>query len=281
MIWKTLTILVLIAAIAGGTWYFVYEFHLKPKKLDVQEKLAVAEAASTPPPDPAIAAFEALKPQLELNTPEAVAAIHAYLQSYPESAGARDARAALGRINAAAFFAPVAGLGKVEYSVVSGDSLVKIASKFKTSAELIYRVNGLTTINLKIGQPLLVPQIDTSLVIDRGAQSVTVRNNGEFFKEYTPLSFKLPPSVASGKIETKVNDKFMMKGSDRLAFGSKDYETGDRWIMLGTGGLALRSLPAPPTEGTPPPPPPGIVFTPEEAAEIFVLVTRGTPVIIQ
>lgn len=296
MIWKTLVVLALVAAIGGGTWYFTYQFHLKPQKLDREEKIAAAEAPPpTPPPDPSIAAFENLKPQLGSDSPEAVAAINAFLEQFPTAPNAPEARAALGRINAAAFFSPFPGPGKTEYAVVSGDSLVRIASKFKTGAELIYRVNRLPNINLRIGQALMIPQFDASLVINRDAQSVTVMNQGVFFREYPAVSFRLPGAASAGA-EGKVSDKFVMADGKRLPFGDKGYEDGERFVLIGIGGLTIRSAPKPqesaapeaavetpdPTATpTPAPLPGGIVLSPEDAAEVFVLLSRGTPVTIQ
>lgn len=277
MIWKVLTVLVLIAAILGGTGYFVNQFYFVPKQLDLEERTAIAIPTPTPPPDPSIEVFETLKPMLESDTPESAAAISEFLKSYPESPMAGPARAALSRINGVVFFSPTPSNDRVAYSVVSGDSLVKIAAKFKTGAELISRVNGLTTINLKIGQPLMIPQIETAVVINRAAGTVTVTKGGEFFKEYTAQALKLPSSASSGV----VSDKFVLKGANRIAFGTKDFETGDRWISLGTSGAAIRSAPLPGADGVTPPTPPGVILSPSDAAEVFVLVKTGTPVTIQ
>lgn len=283
MLWKALVIVLIVAAIAGGAGFFVYEYYMKPAKLDREEQQAIANApAPTPTPDPGVAAFEALAPRLAEDTLEARDAALQFLKDHPDASGAEEAKAALGRINTAIFLSPVPGPDKVDYTVVSGDALVKIAAKLKTSAELIYRANNLTTINLKIGQHLVVPQFDTSLVIDRTASTVTVLNKGEFFKEYKTVSeVKLPAALSGGPVETKVADKFMMKGGTRLPFGAKDYESGDRWITLATGGATVRSAPAVTADGSAPPLTSGVILSPEDAAEVFVLVTRGTPVTVK
>lgn len=282
MLWRALVILVIIAAIAGGAGYFVYEYYMKPAKLDREEKQAVASApAPTPTPDPSLAAFEALAPRLAENSVEARDAALQFLHDHPDSPKGPDVRAAVGRINSEIFLTPLPGPDKVDYTVVSGDALVKIAAKLKSSAELIYRANNLSTINLKIGQHLVVPQFDASLIIDREAGTLTVLNKGEFFKEYRPDAVKLPGSLGKGAVETKVADKFMMKGGGRIPFGSKDYDSGDRWITLATSGAAIRSAPSAPADGSTPPPVSGVVLTPEDAAEVFVLVTRGTPVTVK
>ncbi|MFZ4775560.1 MAG: LysM peptidoglycan-binding domain-containing protein [Terrimicrobiaceae bacterium] len=281
MIARLLVILFLFAAILGGTAYFAYELYLKPKKLDVEEKKMVAITPPTPPPDPSLAVFESLKPVLELDTPEAQASLSEFLSMYPESPMAPAARAALGRINVLQVLSPTPSPEKTMYSVAKGDSLVKIAAKFKTGAELIYRVNNLQTINLQIGQELAIPKLDTSLVVDRAAKMVTVQNAGNFLREYPIKALKLPPSAAGGTVQTKVNDKLAMKGSARVAFGTKDYEGSDRWVMLGLSGVVIRGVPAPAADGTEAPMPPGIVLDPADASEIYVLTTRGTPVTIK
>ena len=58
-----------------------------------------------------------------------------------------------------------------------GDSLVKIASKFKSNAELIFRANNMETINLKIGQKLVIPQLDISVVVDRKAGNTPAKTS--------------------------------------------------------------------------------------------------------
>ncbi|MFA7343210.1 MAG: LysM peptidoglycan-binding domain-containing protein [Terrimicrobiaceae bacterium] len=279
MIARVLVVLFLVAAILGGTVFFAYELYLKPKKLDVEEK-KLADVAPTPPPDPSFPDFEKLKPVLDLNSAEAHAAISEFLDRYPDSPMAPAARAALGRINVAQLLSPSPSPDKTVYAVVKGDSLVKIAGKFKTGAELIYCLNGLHTINLQIGQELVIPKLDTSLVLDRKAMTLTLQNAGAFVREYPVKSLKLPPAAAAGTVQTKVGDKIAMKGGVRVAFGTKDYEGSDRWVMLGPG-VILRGTPPPADDGSETPMPPGIVLDPADASEIYVFTARGTPVTIK
>lgn len=280
MIARILVILLLVAAILGGTAYFAYELYFKPKKLDVEEK-KMAVVAPTPPPDPSLPAFEKLKPILDLNTAEARTAISEFLDRYPDSPMAPAAKAALGRINAADLLSPTPSPSKTIYSVVKGDSLMKIAGKFKTGAELIYCLNNLHTINLQIGQELVIPRLDTSLIVDRKAKTITLQNAGVFVREYPILSLKLPPAASAGTLQTKVGDKLAMKGNTRVAFGTKDYEGSERWVMLGLGGVILRGTPPPADDGAEVPMPPGIVLAPADASELYVFTTRGTPVTIK
>lgn len=277
MFWKALTVLLLVAGILGGSAYFLHELYYKEKKLDIVEQTATPTPTPEPTPDPAIAAFEAIKPVIGQNTPAARDALVQFLAAHPASPNSSEARAALGRINLALFRDPVATPTNIVYTVKKGDSLVRIASIHKSNAELIYWANQLSTINLQIGQQLLIPTFDAVLLVDRAKSTVTLFNGGQFFKEYPAASIQI---AAAGPLETKVLDRIARKGETRVAFGHKDYADTERLVLLGTGGISIRQVPAPAADGTTPPTPPGIALAPEDFSEIFVLVKTGTPVTI-
>jgi len=277
MIVRILVILTLAAALLGGGGYFLYETWMKPKRLDREEKKAAAAAKPVVPPDPSLPAFGRLKPFFAQDTPEARGALTAFLKEFPEAPKAPEVRAALGRINVALVLSPVPLPEKTAYTVQKGDSLSKIATKLKSGAELIYRANNLQTINLKIGQELLIPKLDTTIVVDRAAGKLTVSNAGQFFKEYPIRSLKLSGAHASGAVETKVVGKEAVKGTARISFGSKDYEGSERHVILASG-LTIRA--ADPAKAADPAPT-GILLDPPDADELYFLTARGTPVTIK
>lgn len=278
---KALTILFLVAGILGGSGYFIYELYYKEKKLDVVEQTATPTPTPAPTPHPALAAFDSLKPVLTQNTIEARDAIAAHLSAYPDSPKAAEVRAALGRINLALFRDPAATPSNTLYTVKKGDSLDRIKSQFKTNSELIYWANGMTSINLQIGQQLLIPVVDTALVIDRSTSTISVMNAGVFFKEYPAVSMTLTGQAAKGEVEAKVADRIARKGEARVAFGAKDYAEAERTVLINPGNVVLRTPPAPPVDGSTPPAPSGIVLSPSDFDEIYALVKSGTPVTIK
>lgn len=277
MIIRSLTILFLVALILGGAAYFAYELYWKPARLDAKEKQELADVVPTPPPDLSAEPFATAKALFDAGKrDEARPALARFIETFPDSGFAPEARKLLGTMNAEALFSTDPGPDKSVYTVVRGDALVKIAAKTGTGAELIYRVNNLESINLQIGQELVVPKLDTSIVIDRATNTLTVLNNTAFFAEYPIVSLTIPKTLA----ETKVADKIALYDNKRVAFGDKNYAGSDRWLMLGQG-VVIRSLP-PPAEGAPPPStPPGIIVSPEAMDEIFLLVSRGNPVTIR
>lgn len=272
-LFRAIVILILIVVIFGGAAYFAYDLYWKPQELDRKDR-EVVRAAPTPPPDYTLPAFEkAMQTRRAGDLEAARAALADFLRSYPDSTKIVEARQALGEVNSERFFSRTASPGKTEYVVASRDSLARIASKFKSSPELIFRINNLENINLKIGQVLVVPEVQATLVIDHKAKTVTLLNNGEFFREYPILSFKSPRPAAETK--TRVVDKIAMLDSKRIAFGEKQYFDCERWLAF-AGGVTLRGVP----DGTEAMPG-GIVVSSDSMDEIFLLSNRGTAVTIQ
>lgn len=271
---RALIILVLAGLILGGSAYVSYELFWKPKVLDEQDRITkesrlVAEA----PPDLSLPVFEKAMALLKAGkSSEAQLAFQDFLRVFPKSTKTAEVRRELGTLNLATVFTPGGSADTVSYTVKSGDSLVRVASKFKTHADLIYRASGLDSINLQIGQKLTVPKLEPGIEIDRTAGTVTLLNQGAFFKDYAVLSTKVPTGVRS----TKVVDKVALKDSKRVAFGSRDYAESERWLMLG-GGVMIRGYVAKAGET----PPTGILLSPSDMDELFVLVSRGVPVTIK
>lgn len=278
---KALTILFLVAAILAGSGYFIYELYYKEKKLDMVEQTAAPTPTPAPTPHPALAAFESLKTLLTQNTMEARDAIAAHLGNYPDSPKAAEARTALGRINLVLLRDPAATPSTTLYTVKKGDSLDRIKSQFKSNSELIYWANGMTSINLQIGQQLLIPIADTAVVIDRTASTVSLMNAGSFLKEYPAVSMVLSGQAAKGELEAKVADRIARKGEVRVAFGAKDYAEVERTVLINPGNVVLRTPPAPPADGSTLQAPSGIILSASDFDEIYALVKSGTPVTIK
>lgn len=270
---RILVIFLMVAAILGGSIYYSYELFWKPNLPPPPEQV---EAAPPPPPDPSLVAYEKVRALSAQEDPKGKRlALAAFLARFPSSPQAVEAANELGTLNARRVFSPRETNEDHTYKVQKGDSLVRIASKFKTNAELIYRVNNLETINLKIGQELHIPKLDMSMTMDPKGGTITLFDGGEFFKKYSIVSEKAGRSAGKGL--TKVTDKLALQGSDRVAFGSKNYAGCDRWIMMGRAGLVIRGIPEEPGET----PPAGIFVSPSDIEEIFLLVSPGVPVTIE
>lgn len=267
---KLLIAILVAAGILGGAAYFANELYFKPKKLDLLEKEELArktaEAAQPPPPDFTIAIFEAVR-----KTPDLEAlrnGLQEFLAVHPESTMAEEARALLGETNANLLFSSTPTADKGSYTVVKGDSLVKIAAQNQTSAEMLMRVNNLLTHNLQIGQVLLVPKFSPRIVIDREAKTLTLFNGDAFFKQYALQGSGIPSAQT-----TKISDKIAMKDGKRVAFGTKEFVDADRTLMLAPpAGSPIRALAEPAV---------GLMLPRSDLEEIYAVSPIGTTVVIE
>lgn len=301
---KTITLLLLGLMIFGSAGYFGYQLFIKPSRLEKKEKAAAIAATPTPTPDPGAHELQRLKSlRASGDNVGARDGLKTWIDSHPQSPLMKEARMELGGANLILLFQSSGNPEVITYTVVKGDSLAKIASKQKSNAELIQKANNLSSINLQIGQQLVIPSLKTSLELDRKAKSLTLLDNGILVKEYPLLSSPSAPTKAVPALITKILDKLANAGNKRVAFGDKAYAQSERIILLAGNspivGVEI-SVPVPaPTPVTPPPAqtsqnpnsspspttsplplPPGYILSKEDLLEIFPLVSRNTPVII-
>lgn len=295
MIWKTFVVLALAAAVFGSAGYVIYDWFVIPQR-ELQAERAHFEAhPPTPPPDPSLGDFKKLAKLSEGG--DLVAARQAYrdfLAGWPKSTMQDEVKDQLGEINTRIFFSKYPAPEKEEYVVKPGDSLNRIASRMKTSVELIMVVNQLDGTLINVGDRLMVTHPDFALLISQEDQTVTLFNKGEFFKRYRALEYKVPGKPMAPNSKAKVTSAIALKGGRALAVGSKGYSESNRWIMTSAPNLTIYSVP----EGVPAPeetpakkeddhgaefsktdrPNHGIGLAADEMRNLSALVRSGTPI---
>ena len=277
---KWLFALLLAVIIFGSAAFFGYHIIVKPE-------LAVrAEQSGTAPeekrPDISRPEFEAAaKIRQEGKLVDARAALTAFLQKYPNSPSAEDAKDLLGDTNMAILMSKTPSPEKQEYIVKSGDVLARVANKMKTTPELIMRTNNLSGTMLRIGDRLLISHPEFSLFVQRKGQTVVLLDKGQFFKRYRVKSVKLGPKQPP-RITTKVAEVFAWRDGKRVGFGTKEYIGSFRWIRLAAPGYYLYVEPEPnrPEPGGVPPPPTGLGMAASDVEELSGLVNTKTAVTI-
>jgi LysM repeat protein len=273
---KTLIILALIAGIFGAAAYFSYTLFLEPKQALEDEK---AGGAAPAPPDPTVPEFEkcvALKNQHRLV--EARSALEHFIETCPASTKLDAAREALGEVNVDIFFSATAAPEKQAYTIQRGDALAKIEKKLKVPAEMIMRSNNLDDPRrLSVGQVLYVSHPKFSVVISRKEKTITLYNNGKFFKRYRARAWNVPASRTSAAINTRVTETMAWKNGQRVALGTRDYLGAAHWVQIAAASYTLYTDPAEGGEKAPA----GIVLGAEEMQELSALLSRGVPVTIE
>ena len=273
---KGLFLLALCTVVFGTAGWFGYQILIAPHQVPPQE---LVDGKPAPPPDPSLPEFEkAMNIKASHQPVAAREALQHFIENYPFSSKLGEARKALGAVNSDIFFSSIPAPEKTRYEVRSGDALAKIERKLKTSGELLMRCNNLEDPRrLRVGQVLMVSPAEFSAVIDRKTHTVTLLNQGKFFKEYAAASWNAPtPKKGTEKIAlpAKVSKKEAWYNGAIVAFGSKEYAGSDRWVDLTVKGFTLY------TEGGQKPSA-GIGMAPEEMEELSTLLRKGAPVVIR
>jgi LysM repeat protein len=273
---KVLIIAGLAISIFGGGGYVAYRlFFRKTEKL----RLGANHPVVTPTPDQGLTMFEQANREIERGNLESGQKILlALIQNLPNSEKNADARKLLGDLNTQAFFSAKPGPEKAEYVVNRGDSIVKIATKTKCAAELIFKVNGLDSLIIRPGQKFIIPKGDFTMLVDLKKRDLTLLNKGTFFRWYQPLEFKLPATATPGQF--KVHEKIAWSAASRVAFGERNYLGSSRWIVLNSHAITIYSE----TNSQSPnvqKPVNGIMLMAPDMEELFALVAKDTPVIVK
>ncbi|MDQ3120479.1 MAG: LysM peptidoglycan-binding domain-containing protein [Verrucomicrobiota bacterium] len=277
---KWLFAFLLAVTIFGSAAFFGYHIIVKPE-------LAVrAEQSGQVPDEPRIDAslpeFQAAaRLRQEGKLVEARGSLTSFLQRYPNGLHTEAAKDVLGDVNMDILFSKVRTPEKQEYVVKSGDVLARVASKTKTTAELIMRTNNLNGTMLHIGDRLLISHPEFSIFIQRKAQDAVLLDKGNFFKRYKIRSVKLPPRQQA-RIVTRVAETMAWRGGKRVGFGTKEFTGSTRWIRLQTPGHVIYAEPSAstPQPGGVPPPPTGFALAPADVEELSGLVNSKTAVTI-
>jgi lipoprotein-anchoring transpeptidase ErfK/SrfK len=177
---------------------------------------------------------------------------------------------------------------KEDYVVQPGDSLERIARKFKTTVDLIKKGNALQRSILHPGDRLRVFKGTLTLAISKSRNDLVLKANDRFFKRYR---------VGTGKFGTTPTGTFVITekieqppwwrpDGKMIPFGDKENVLGTRWLSLqATGatdavrGYGLHGTWEPETIGRQASA--GCIrLLNSEVEELFMLVPTGTRVVI-
>ena len=194
----------------------------------------------------------------------------------------------LGQINIELIMSQASMPEKEEYVVKAGDSLERIARKFKTTVDLIKKSNALQHSILHPGDRLRVFKGTFSMAISKSRNDLVVKVNDRFFKRYRVGTGKFGTTpVGTFAIAEKIEQPPWWRPDGKMVpFGDKENVLGTRWMSLqatsatnAVRGYGLHGTWEPATIGNQASA--GCVrLLNSEVEELFLMVPNGTSVAI-
>lgn len=185
-------------------------------------------------------------------------------------------------LNIKLLFSKTIDKSSIEYKVVSGDSLSKIAKKYNTTVELIKRSNSLNSDLIRIGQRLKLPNAKFSIFVDKSQNVLFLKRGMEILKTYrvaTGANNSTP--VGEYKIVTKLKDPVHYRRDIKAVIGANNDKNliGTRWMGFDIPSYGIHGHAVPEdlgkqvTKGC-------VRMLNNEVEELFIIVPRKTTVTI-
>lgn len=203
------------------------------------------------------------------------------IANFPNFRQISDVEKRLWALNVRVLFSPIVTDKDIAYKVEPGDTLIKIAAGYNTTAGLIMRSNNLRSHLIRPGKRLKVSTAKFSVVIDKSQNSLALKADEEIFKVY-PVATGKYNSTPTGtfKIVEKLKEPDWYKeGEGVIPANNPENILGTRWLGLSEpqygihGGATTKDLGTQVTNGC-------IRMTNPDAEELFTILPRGTEVTI-
>jgi len=241
----------------------------------------IAAPSPTPAP-PSDATEENFQRATALKAEGKLAEARALLQPLAEGANTPErVLNLLGEINTQILFSPAAAPEKVDYTIVAGDSLGKLAKKYETTVELIKKANGLGGDTIRVGDRVRIYQGKFAVIVNKSANQLTVTDHGKYLKRYkvgTGQYSKTP--VGEFKITSRIEHPPWWRADGRtIPFGDPENILGTHWLGLDVprygihGTWETNSIGKQATAGC-------IRLLNSDVGELYTILPTGTPVAI-
>jgi hypothetical protein len=168
--------------------------------------------------------------------------LHELMKFYDDSEFYAEAKRVVGEINVDRLLSKSLTPGKREYIVKSGDSLVRIAQRTKSTVGYVIHVNGRMGAGLQRGDQLIVSPLEFSILISLPENTLTLRMGaGKFFKEYHLEGYKLPQNCPS-EFDTEIKTLIVGSGATLIKVGTSRYIAATKELRCVRRGVPLRPI---------------------------------------
>lgn len=302
-----LPVLVIAAVVGGGIWWWLGRSVPAPEsesavegpaEQPVPEQPVTAEtpAQARPSSKPSVAASADL--QRMFNTAQssvaagdltkAASLLEEVVAKAKDPSLKNNALRVQGRVNIKLFLSDIPTEEKTSYVVQPGDSLDRIARNNKTTVELIRKMNGVKGNLIYAGQRLMLPAAPFVVHVDKSERTLELKMNGKRFKRYSVGVGKYgkTPTGTFYTVVHQENPDWTPPSGGIIPFGDPRNVLGTRWMSFldearpdlkgfGIHGTSARdSIGSETSNGC-------IRMLNEDVEEVFMLIPRGTKVVIQ
>ena len=166
------------------------------------------------------------------------------------------------------------------YEIKPGDNLSKIATSFKTTADLIMKSNNLPGDKIIPGRKIKVWSVPFSILVDKSQNILFLKSDEEIFKTYVVSTGK-DNSTPTGtfKIVNKLIHPTWFKAGAVVPAGSPENILGTRWLGLDLPGYGIHGTTIPDslgkqaTQGC-------VRMSKSDIEELYTIIPLGTEVTI-
>lgn len=260
------------------------------KKIIILFVLAAAVAAG-------IAAFSLSRPRRADTAADQLSSAAKQLEAQGNLPGAKDAYAKLifdhpnlrtvgdwqksiESINIRLLFSPAITAKSIEYEIMPGDSLDKIAREHRTTVELLRRSNNLADDRIVPGKKIKVWNAPFTIFVDKSQNTLLLKSDEEIVKTYTVATgANNSTPVGTFRIVEKIVNPPWYKDNRVIPPSSPENILGTRWMGFDKKGYGIhgtrdpKSLGNQVTAGC-------VRLANPDVEELFSIVPQGTEVTI-
>lgn len=300
-----LPVLLIAALVGGGVWWWLErpEPEEKPTITETPASSTVAsetpKIASTPKASAAATApgasedvqrlYDEAQAQLSAGKLARASALFGeVVEKSKDPDLAMNALRVQGRVNVKLFLSEIPSEYKKTYVIQPGDSLDRIARKNGTTVDLLRKMNGIEGNLIYPGARLFVPAAPFLVEVDKSDRKLDLTINGQLFKRYAVGvgRYGKTPVGTFFTVVHQENPDWTPPSGGIVKFGDPRNVLGTRWMSFedkvrpelkgfGIHGTSARdSIGGETSNGC-------IRMLNEDVEEVFMLIPRGTKVVIQ
>ncbi len=162
------------------------------------------------------------------------------IDEYPDFNKVEEVQKKLDALNMKILVSKIETPKTVIHTVEPGDSLAKIAKKYRVTIAFIKKSNGLMSDTIRIGQRLRIWTGVLSVFVDKSQNILVLKSDDEIIKIYavsTGTNNSTPVGIFT--IEGKLVDPVWFKSGAVIPAGSPENALGSRWMGFDLAGYGI------------------------------------------